>query len=1059
MTHVSPSPGLQSEHRQALRDAHRQSETACIGGLLERAHMPADLNAAISKRAQDLIEGVRGARKNPLGLDAFLQEFELSTPEGVALMCLAEALLRIPDAATQDALIRDKIVPANWERHLGHGPSVFVNASTWALMLTGRFLDHGELDRGEGGANQAGWAQVLDLAARAGDTVVREAIGAAMKVMGRQFVLGRTMEDALERAQTLEEKGFTYTYDILGEAAMTADQARHHFEGYVDAIKRLRVEASTRDLHQKPEVSVKLSALHPRYEQAQIERVHTELIPRVIDLARLASDADIGLTIDAEEAERLELSLDVLDHVSRDHRLRGWSGLGLAVQAYQKRAYAQIGWLEELARRDKRRLNIRLVKGAYWDREIKRAQVLGLDGYPVFTRKASTDVSYLACARRLLGARDMFFTAFASHNAHTIAAVIELAGEDGRGDIEFQKLHGMGDELYDLVSGPNGWGWPCRIYAPVGEHEELLPYLVRRLLENGANTSFVNRIADADTPAAELAADPVETVRALQIKPHPRIVLPGELFGRERRNSHGFDLDDPTELETLSADIANAACEPWSGGALIGGTLMDGGTRQDIRSPFDRSRIVGTVRTATAEMACEAFERAAAAQPAWAGETAAHRAACLERAADLYEEHTAELMALCIFEGGKTLDDAVAEIREAVDFLRYYAHRARLEFAHAEHNPGPTGERNETRLVGRGVFACISPWNFPLAIFTGQVAAALVAGNAVIAKPAGPTPLIATWAVQLLHQAGAPGDVLHVLAGPSGELGPVLTGHEALGGVAFTGSVETAHALNRQLADRPGPIVPLIAETGGQNAMIADSSALPEQVARDVLMSAFHSAGQRCSALRVLFVQADVADKMIDMVLGAMAELRVGDPGLRATDIGPLIDGGAVDVMRAHADKMSKAGTLLGQTPVDESLLERGSFFPPTAFEIGHIDHIGGEVFGPILHVIRYGADKLDAVIDAINATGFGLTLGIHSRIETTVEHIRARVRVGNTYVNRSQIGAVVGVQPFGGEGLSGTGPKAGGPRYLYRFATERTLSVDTTASGGNATLMSLEGD
>lgn len=1052
MTSKRTSQNLSPDHRQAMRDAHRQDEDACVEALLDQAQLPGEATDRIAARARDLVMGVRNARKNPLSVDAFMQEYELSTPEGVALMCLAEALLRIPDAATQEKLIRDKIAPGAWDRHLGHGGSMFVNASTWALMLSGRLLDHEDQPTPE-----KGWGLLSGLANRAGDMVLREAISAAMRIMGRQFVLGRTLREALERAEEQERRGYTYSYDILGEAAMTADQAQLHFDGYVDAIKRLRPIAQGRLANKRPEVSVKLSALHPRYGQAQMDRVHKELVPRVIDLARLAADVGIGLTIDAEESERLEACLDVLDQVSRHKKLMGWNGLGIVVQAYQKRAFDQIGWLQELARRDKRRLNIRLVKGAYWDREIKRAQVMGLENYPVFTQKASSDVSFLACAGRLLAHRDLFFTAFASHNAHTIAAVMERVGEDAMHEIEFQKLHGMGDELFDIVSGPDGLGWPCRIYAPVGVHEDLLPYLVRRLLENGANTSFVNRIADVQTPVHQLVADPVAQMRGLKIKAHPRIPLPEEMFGPGRRNSHGEDLDEPEQREELLSAIAREAQKTVVGGSIIGGHFVGGDEVQDIFAPFDHKHLLGAVHSALPGDVAHAFERAACAQEDWAASTAAHRAACLERAAEIFEVHRAALMALLINEAGKTSNDAIAELREAVDFLRYYAQCTRHDFAPPHANPGPTGEHNETCLVGRGVFACISPWNFPLAIFTGQIGAALGAGNAVVAKPAGLTPLIAVQAVHLLHQAGVPKDILHLVVGPSGPLSHVLTGHEELSGVAFTGSVEVAHSINQALAQRPGAIVPLIAETGGLNAMIVDSSALPEQITQDVLTSAFHSAGQRCSALRALFVQSDVAPKVMTMIAGAMAELRLGDPNDYATDIGPLISEHAVETMWAHSKHMAKVGSLLAKTPLSKDLAKQGAFFAPRAFEVDHIETIGGEVFGPILHVIRYEADKLDHVIDAINATGFGLTLGIHSRIDATINHICKRARVGNIYVNRSQIGAVVGVQPFGGEGLSGTGPKAGGPRYLHRFATERTLSVDTTASGGNATLMTLD--
>ncbi|MCW8914310.1 MAG: bifunctional proline dehydrogenase/L-glutamate gamma-semialdehyde dehydrogenase PutA [Magnetovibrio sp.] len=1060
MTSRRTPDSLPRESRLAMQAAHHQNETACISALLEHATLSREARARVSAKAEDFIGQVRAVHKNPLGFDAFMQEYELSTPEGVAMMCLAEALLRIPDAATQDALIRDKLGTADWASHKGQGENLFVNASTWALTLSGRFLDK-DKDKDRTNPAETGWGALSGLATRAGEAVVREAARTAMRIMGHKFVLGRTVVEALDNARPLQERGFTYSYDILGEAAMTSKQAMQHFEGYQNAIVTLGAISRDWPLVQLPEISIKLSALHPRYEPLQAGCFEDEMIARVTELARQAAEANLGLTIDAEESERLDISLDVLDAVSRDRALRGWNGLGIALQAYQKRAYDQIGWLEELAKRDKRRIKVRLVKGAYWDREIKRAQVLGLYNYPVFTRKASSDVSYIACARRLLARPDLFFTAFASHNAHTIAAMMELVSEAGIEDFEFQKLHGMGDELFDLLRPEEdvgeGQGWPCRVYAPVGEHEDLLPYLVRRLLENGANSSFVNRIGDTDISIAKLVRDPAQEIGGLHATPHPRIVLPKDLFGTDRKNSQGIDVDDVAQLEPLLSNIAAQAKMTWSAGAIIGGHFVGGADAYEAFAPFDESVSLGKVHNASATQIDEAFQLSAAAQPDWASESADHRAACLERAADLYETHRAHLMAMCMYEGGKTLTDAMAEVREAVDFLRYYAQRARIDMAAPEDNPGPTGERNQTHLVGRGVFSCISPWNFPLAIFTGQIAAALVSGNAVVAKPAGSTPFVAVQAVNLLHKAGIPFDILHLAVGSSSKLSTTLLEHSTLGGVAFTGSVDVAHTIHKALAARQSAILPLIAETGGLNAMIVDSSALAEQVARDVITSAFHSGGQRCSALRALFVQDEVADKMIEMITGAMDVLNIGDPREPSTDIGPLIDRAAVQAMQAHVDDISQRSTLLARAPMDDSLAEQGAFFTPHAFEVETLDAIGGEVFGPILHIVRYQADKLDAVIDAINATGFGLTLGIHSRIEGTVQHVVGRARVGNIYVNRSQIGAVVGVQPFGGEGLSGTGPKAGGPRYLHRFCTERTVSVDTTASGGNASLMTLD--
>ncbi len=778
-----------------------------------------------------------------------------------------------------------------------------------------------------------------------------------------------------------------------------------------------------------------------------------ELTPALLGLARQAAEAGIGLTIDAEEADRLDLSLDLVEGLALAPGLAGWDGLGLAVQAYQKRALPLIDWLVDLARRGRRRLMVRLVKGAYWDSEIKRSQERGLDGYPVYTRKLSTDVSYLACARRLFGAGDALYPQFATHNAHTVAAVIELAG--GRKDWEFQRLHGMGEALYDQIVGPARLDRPCRVYAPVGSHEELLAYLVRRLLENGANTSFVNRIVDESQPIEAIIADPAARLARLPVKPHPRIPLPADLYMPARRNSRGLDLDDPPALTELREALGKALDRPWHAAPIIGGAEQPGEGAPAL-DPSDRRRRVGTVVMAGPAEVERALARAVAAAPAWERTPAGRRAAILERAADLFESRRAALIAPIIREGGRTIPAALSEVREAVDYLRYYAQCCRADFAEPELLPGPTGERNQLALHGRGVFACISPWNFPLAIFTGQVAAALAAGNAVIAKPAEQTPLVAAAAVRLLHQASIPADALHLLPGAGETVGAPLVADPRVAGVAFTGSTETARQINLALARRPGPIAPLIAETGGQNAMIVDSSALAEQVVVDVLASAFDSAGQRCSSLRLLYVQDDIADRLIAMLTGAMAELAIGDPALLATDIGPVIDEPTRQALEQHALRMMREGRLLYQCRLPAAT-EHGAFFAPRAFEIDSAGRLDREVFGPILHVVRWPADRLDRVLDEIDATGYGLTLGIHSRIDQTVRHILGRLRVGNNYVNRNMIGAVVGVQPFGGERLSGTGPKAGGPRYLSRFAAERTTSIDTTAAGGNASLLSLQ--
>jgi RHH-type proline utilization regulon transcriptional repressor/proline dehydrogenase/delta 1-pyrroline-5-carboxylate dehydrogenase len=1046
MIFASPPPPT-TELRRRLRAAYRADEAACIETLLKEAELPPDALDRIAARARELVRRVRELRVGQGGLDAFLHTYQLSTREGVVLMCLAEALLRIPDADTADLLIKDKLAGADWERHLGSSESLFVNASTWALMLTGRVM---RLDEGAG--RDLGGV-LRRLVTRSGEPVIRQAVVQAMKILGRQFVMGRTIEEAIERAQTLEARGFRYSYDMLGEAARTMHDAERYDRAYHAAIAVIGRAAAGRGPIESPGISVKLSALHPRYEFAQSARVMAELVPRLKSLAQAAKAVGIGFTVDAEEAERLDLSLDVIEAVSGDPALAGWDGFGLAVQAYQKRGGLLIDWLADMAHRHQRRLMVRLVKGAYWDSEIKWSQERGLPDYPVFTRKASTDVSYLACARKLLADPAAFYPQFATHNAHSLAAILELAG--GRRDYEFQRLHGMGEALYDEVVGPDKLGVAARIYAPVGSHEDLLAYLVRRLLENGANTSFVNRIVDENAPIDDLIADPVAKVRRLPVKPHPRIAPPARLFGEERPNSRGIDLTDLDELRPLAEAMSTAARSGWGAAPIIGGRAGTGRARA-IHDPADRRRAVGQVVEASAAEVDQAVARAARVAEDWDATPAAERAACLDRAADLMEQGRAELMALCVREAGKTVPDALAEIREAVDFCRYYAARARADFAAPLALPGPTGERNQIELHGRGVFACISPWNFPLAIFCGQVTAALAAGNAVIAKPAEQTPLIAAAAVRLLHRAGVPADVLHLLPGDGPNAGAPLVGDGRVAGVAFTGSTETARAINRALAGRNGPIVPLIAETGGQNAMIVDSSALPEQVVRDVLISSFQSAGQRCSALRVLFVQRDIAGKIEEMLAGAMAELRAGDPALLSTDVGPVIDDEARKTLEAHAERMAREGKLISEVPLGPET-SHGSFLAPRAFRIDRLDRLEREVFGPILHVIHFETGRLDSVLDAINATGYGLTLGIHSRIDETVRRIHGRLRVGNAYVNRNMIGAVVGVQPFGGEGLSGTGPKAGGPRYLHRFATERTLTIDTTAAGGNASLMSLE--
>ena len=978
-----------------------------------------------------------------------MQEYALSSEEGIVLMCLAEALLRIPDDETADRLIADKLADRDWERHMGRSESVFVNASAWGLMLTGRFVELGR-DTKTDITNY-----VARLVKRSGEPVIRQAMRQAMRIMGKQFVLGRTIGEALAAAKPQEEKGYRFSYDMLGEAAMTRADAERYFKSYAQAlaevVRATAKEPSVDDVFGRVSLSLKLSALHPRYDEKARGRALADLAPRVLELASQARAANIGLTIDAEEANRLELSLDLLGKLAHAPSLGGWNGLGLAVQAYSKRAYPVLEWLRQLAQDTNRIIPVRLVKGAYWDTEIKRSQEAGYDGYPLFTRKVSTDVSYLACARYLLGSRDSFFPQFATHNAHTLAAVTVMAGNDRR--YEFQRLHGMGQQLH--ASMVRAGGVSCRIYAPVGSHEDLLAYLVRRLLENGANSSFVNRLADDAAPIEDIIADPVQEVSGLASIPHPSIPAPADIFS-PRRNSRGLPMWDETTRAGVDAGIASARAESYCASAVIAGRPVLSGKPTPVTAPRDRSVVVGMVSEASEREIDQALKAANEAFCSWDRLEAESRAAILERAAELYEENRLRLMMLLIEEAGKTLDNAQADLREAVDFLRYYAMGAREQFSAPVELSGPTGESNQLSMRGRGIFACISPWNFPLAIFTGQVSAALAAGNAVIAKPAEQTPLVAAEAVRLLHRAGVPTAILHLVPGDGARIGKVLLADRRLSGVAFTGSNETAASINRALADRSGPILPFIAETGGMNAMIVDSSALPEQAVRDAVASAFDSAGQRCSAARILFAQDDIAERLIAMLKGAMAELKVGDPRQYETDVGPVIDREAKATLDEHKARMARTGKTILDVKLDRSH-EAGTFVSPAAFEIGNLKPLDREVFGPVLHVVRFAGDRLPQVCEALNATGYGLTLGLHTRIETTVEDVRARVRVGNLYVNRNQIGAVVGAQPFGGEGLSGTGPKAGGPHYLQRFATERVISIDTTASGGNAALMSIE--
>ncbi|MEG2805766.1 bifunctional proline dehydrogenase/L-glutamate gamma-semialdehyde dehydrogenase PutA, partial [Stenotrophomonas sp.] len=1009
--------------------------------------------AKVQALAADLVARVRVRAKDQGAIEAFMRQYDLGSEEGVLLMCVAEALLRIPDQDTADKLIRDKLADADWKKHMGGSDSVLVNASTWGLMLTGRLVQINDATRSD---VPGAFARLIG---RVGEPVIRLAVRQAMKIMGHQFVMGRTIDEALSRSHKGDNANYRYSFDMLGEGALTMKDAKRYLEDYRRAIHSIGGDHKARggrpdgDVNAAPGISIKLSALYPRYEHAKRARVLAELVPGVLELAQLAKSYGIGCTVDAEETDRLELSLDIIEAVVSDASLSGWEGFGVVVQAYQKRTPYTIDYLADLARRIGRRLQVRLVKGAYWDAEIKRAQIDGLPAYPVFTRKQNTDVSYLACTHRLFTHADALYPMFATHNAHTIAAVKVIAKG---GQYEHQKLHGMGDDLYAEVVPADRLAVPCRVYAPVGSHEDLLPYLVRRLLENGANSSFVNRITDDAVAIDDLIRDPVEAVSSFASIPHPKIPLPVDLLrsqNHDRTNSMGVNLANDNDLRALAGQL-NAAVKPWQAAPLVPGAAPTGALL-NVTNPADTRQVVGQWQPADSATVEKALANAVAAQPAWNRTPAASRAAILEHAADQLEARLPEFMALCVKEAGKSLPDGIAEVREAVDFLRYYAKQAREQFAHAEKLPSPTGESNELQLHGRGVFVCISPWNFPLAIFLGQVAAALAAGNSVIAKPAEQTNLIGYYAVKLLLEAGVPEGVVQFLPGDGATVGAALTADPRVAGVAFTGSTDTARAINRAMAARDAAIGVLIAETGGQNAFIADSSALPEQLVKDAIGSAFTSAGQRCSAARVLFVQDDIADKVMTMLSGAMAELKVGDPGLLSTDVGPVIDADALQILQDHALRMEKEARLIAAAELSEAAAH-GTFFAPRAYELKNLDQLHKEVFGPVLHVIRWKGDQLDAVIDQINATGYGLTLGVHSRIDETVDRIASRINVGNVYVNRNQIGAVVGVQPFGGQGLSGTGPKAGGPHYLLRFATEKTVTVNTTAAGGNASLLTL---
>ncbi|HET8791768.1 MAG TPA: bifunctional proline dehydrogenase/L-glutamate gamma-semialdehyde dehydrogenase PutA [Modicisalibacter sp.] len=1008
----------------------------------------------IAEKTTELVREVRSMDTAVDSIDELLQQYSLDTHEGLMLMCLAEAMLRIPDKATADALIEDKLGPADWKSHLGQSESWFVNASTWGLLMTGRVI---QMDKPQDGKPAS---FINKLTNRMGEPVIRSAMYQAMKIMGKQFVLGRTVDEALKRSKPLFDKGYTYSYDMLGEAARTRDDAKRYFDDYAHAIERVGATGKTlSDKTPAPSISIKLSALHPRYEFGRRSQVLIELVDSVKQLAALARERNVAITIDAEEVDRLELSLEVFRAVYESDVCRGWGLFGLVVQAYSKRALPALHYINRLADIQGDEIPLRLVKGAYWDTEIKESQQLGVDGYPVFTRKANTDVAYLVCVYFLLSenTRGRIFPQFATHNAHTISAILEMANEADR-TFEFQRLHGMGEALYDAALKRATQGTYCRIYAPVGAHKDLLPYLVRRLLENGANSSFVHQLVDPRVPVESLCVHPVESLRQYQSYINAGIPLPKDIYGPTRKNSQGVNLNIDSQYQPLIDAMAQFMDKEHHVKPLLAFEIADDpANRHDVHSPYDTTQRVGSVQWTSREQAERAVDAAWAAFPRWEATPVEERALILERFADLMESHMAELMTLCSREGGKLLTDGVDEIREAVDFCRYYANRARELFGEPTTLPGPTGESNQLMMGGKGVFATISPWNFPVAIFCGQMVAAAVSGNSVLAKPAEQTSLIAHRVVELLYEAGMPRDVVQLLPGDGPTVGSVLSSDPRITGVAFTGSTDTAQIINRALAAREGAALPaLIAETGGLNAMIVDSTALPEQVVTDVISSSFQSAGQRCSALRVLFLQDDVADRVIEILKGAMAELSVGDPRNLGTDVGPVIDEEARQSLQAHIDKLKNEGRLIGETILDPAHTANGTFIAPAAFEIDGIDALQSEQFGPILHIVRFKAAEIDRIIDTINAKQYGLTFGVHSRNESFAEEIARKIRVGNVYVNRNIIGAVVGVQPFGGQGLSGTGPKAGGPHYLLRFATEKTVTINTAALGGNASLLAL---
>ncbi|MGL9717956.1 MAG: bifunctional proline dehydrogenase/L-glutamate gamma-semialdehyde dehydrogenase PutA [Wolbachia sp.] len=1038
-----------NELRKRLQGFYHTDEKSYVRYLVEKIELSADSKNRIYNIAKQVVEKIKGSK---LGIiDSFMQQYSFSNDEGIALMCIVESLLRIPDDYTIDQLIKDKIANQEWSKHLGRSSSLFVNASTWSLVIGSSILRRN-------GEDPKFYHAISRLLKNLGEPVIRKAVKQAMLTLGKHFIVGENIEKALENIKSDDHSKYLCSFDMLGEAACTSEDAEEYFNSYMHSIKAIGESTDTSDYFKSHGVSIKLSSLHPRYEFSQFSNVAEELRTKVLELCHEAKKYNISLCIDAEESERLEMSLVLFEQLRLDESLSQWEGLGLAVQAYQKRALSVLDFVEDVAIRSKHKIMVRLVKGAYWDSEIKRAQELGLSGYPVFTRKSYTDVCYLACAQKLLNKASHFYPCFGTHNAYTFATIMELADKNHPG-FEFQRLHGMGKGLYDYAMSELATSINCRIYAPVGKHSDLLPYLIRRLLENGANSSFVNQINDSNVKIEELVSDPLEKAKSLEYEPHPNIPLPQDIFGEGRKNSLGMDISDSVTVSQFANDIKEFSEKKWQVGPIIDGeSLFDGAKFTEVVNPAHLENVIGEVSNTTTDQALSAIEIAHSAFAQWQNVSAEERAKLLERAADLLEERMKELIYILIVEAGKVLSDAIAEVREAVDFLRYYAIIAKNGLNNWKKLPGPTGEDNFIFFEGRGVFLCISPWNFPLAIFIGQVSAALAAGNAVLAKPAEQTPIIAYEAVRILHEAGIPKNVLHLIPGDGQYLGKTLVPDNRISGVAFTGSTQTAQIINRMLASRDGPIVPLIAETGGLNAMIVDSSALLEQVTSDVLLSAFRSSGQRCSALRVLFIQEDIAEKQIKMICDAAQELKIGDPIQLSTDIGPIIDKASIDMLAEHTEKMSrdKDSNLLSKVPMDTNS-HNGYFFPPYIYEIQKISQLKQEVFGPILHIIRFDKSQLDEVISDINSTGYGLTFSLQSRIQNQIDLVSKKISVGNVYINRNQIGAAVGVQPFGGRGLSGTGPKAGGPDYLQRFSTEKVVSVNTTAFGGNTTLMCLD--